>query len=134
RTARMLMNNCFGFMMCICFLWLNCPLLNADVAKAQCPVSEFRYGQFVCYRVSLGPLLSTGASKCVGPRAQSATVCWCGRASGYKTHVPRSVAAIGADSRSLAPAVSYAELLACLFRPRHANLVNPLCRTACRII
>jgi uncharacterized coiled-coil protein SlyX len=32
-------------------------LLNADVAKTQDPLSEFRQGQFACYLVSLGPLL-----------------------------------------------------------------------------
>jgi hypothetical protein len=30
---------------------------TADVAKTQYPVNEFRYGQFACYLVSLGPLL-----------------------------------------------------------------------------
>jgi len=31
-------------------------LLNADVAKAQYPVSEFRYGQSACYQVALALL------------------------------------------------------------------------------
>jgi hypothetical protein len=30
---------------------------NADVAKTQIPLGEFRYGQFACYLVSSGPLL-----------------------------------------------------------------------------
>ncbi len=42
---------------------------NADVAKTQYPVSEFRYGQFACYLVSLGPLL--GCSLRLGYRPVS---------------------------------------------------------------
>ncbi len=32
------------------------PLLNADEVRTQYPVSEFRYGQFACYLVSLALL------------------------------------------------------------------------------
>jgi hypothetical protein len=36
---------------------------NADVGKAQYPVSEFRYGQFACNLVLLARFWVAGASK-----------------------------------------------------------------------
>jgi hypothetical protein len=56
----MLINICFGFMMLIASL-IESPITkiespitkNADVAKTQYPVGEFRCDQFACYLVSL---------------------------------------------------------------------------------